>query len=206
MLKKELRMMRELTDEQRKLIDDYIVEQNGYKRIKALICQTLKYIPVEADMEDWVGVAHTALVKAACTYKEGSCNFATYAHLNIASKIKDTLSQYSRKKRGGDVITVSLDAPVCENLTIEDVVTDGINEISFDNIIDEFLSYFNNREQTVLRYLIDGYSRDEVYKFTGCNRNYIDALLKHKCQTPEIISIKNRIVEKKRGYRSYDEA
>ena len=121
-----------LTVEQQALIEGYL--SDNYVKVKKCIHIVLKRKISAHDMEDYIGIAHLALIKAARRFRpDRKMTFTSFANMNICSAIKTELTRENRDCRQFNKTAQSLEAPVKndDNLRIMDILV-GDGEINIE--------------------------------------------------------------------------
>lgn len=161
-----------LSRNQQILIEDYL--SDGYKRVKQCIFKVYKRKLSVTEMEDCIGVAHEALIKAAKNYRsDKGMKFSSFASLNIKSSLKTQFTYENRDKRFINKIAESLDKPIdgTETLFLIDILK-GINDVNIDTFeqsirILKYLQGISIKEKKVLYLLWNGYTKSEIKEKYG---------------------------------------
>lgn len=157
-----------MTDREQKIIDNM-----------SLVHYVLhKYFPLYIDNQDNIQNGYVGLIKAVDSFDESTGNtFSTYASRCIFNEIAMDLRR--RNKYAKDI---SLHAVLAEGnirddpLTIEDVLS---YEDDYTPLyIQEFVHCLDEREITVLRYLMDGKTQKYVSDQLGMTRSNICRIVK----------------------------
>lgn len=146
-IQKECQKANALNDEQRKLIENYL--DDGYRKAKVCIIRTVKQTPNEELFDEYMGIVHNGLVKAALRFSpEKGMKFESFATMTICNEIKTYLTRQNRKKRKCELPTVSLDECL-DGILIEETIQDNKAE-TFDfgeNMVEAVLSKMNRFEK-----------------------------------------------------------
>lgn len=168
-----------LTDEQRALIEKYL-KDNGWDKIKTCIRKTLRKNPSPQEMEDYLGVAHEALIKAAKRFrKDKSMQFSTFVFINVSSSIKTYLTHKRRKKRIINENIQSLNGVNDEGLCLGDILI-GDDDVALkeDARIKEYMRTLPVDAQRVLELRIKGYTDTDISYKLSLDGKYIKELSK----------------------------
>ena len=149
-----------LTAQQQELINDYLDTDKtmmipNYAPVKRAIRSVIRRHISPQEMEDYIGIAHLALMKAAaCFNPNQKMSFASFATLNICSAIKTELTRQNRQCRRGEKTTRSLEASIseCGELCLMELLI-GAADISFQEYdrIKCYLDTQSNEAKHVLR-------------------------------------------------------
>lgn len=157
-----------MTDREQKIIDNM-----------GLVHHVLhKYFPLYIDNQDNIQNGYVGLIKAVDSFDESTGNtFSTYASRCIFNEIAMDLRR--RNKYAKDI---SLHAVLAEGdtrddpLTIEDVLS---YEDDYTPLyIQEFVQCLDEREITILGYLMDGKTQKYVSDYLGMTRSNICRIVK----------------------------
>lgn len=148
-----------MNDAQRQLAEDNM----------KLVHHTLNkyYYSIRFD-EDVIQIATLALCNAAMTWQEGKSTFSTYACKCICNAVNNELRL---RRQRSNVITNSLDAPICEDKTLGDLLP--CEEDETRTIDYSFLELFNQDELYIYDLRTKGYSVDEIQQITRYNRRKV---------------------------------
>ena len=158
-----------LTAEQKALVEQYL--SDGYKRVKQCIRTTLRRKVSPQEMDDYIGIAHLALMKAAACFNPNKrMSFMSFANLNICSAIKTELTRQNRDGRLTDKRAQSLEAPIGENedMRIMDILScNGEITVREKRLIQQYLATLPEKAKTVLRLRINGLDYLTIRKKLG---------------------------------------
>ena len=110
-----------LTAEQKGLINNYLGTDDfsitaDYSKVKRAIRATIKRKLSPEEMEEYIGIADLALMKAAACFNPNKrMSFVSFANLNICSAVKTELTRQNRDCRQADKQAKSLEAPIGSN-------------------------------------------------------------------------------------------
>ena len=190
-----------LTSQQSQLIVDYLTKDNGWNRIKQCIKKTLRRDVTPNEMDDYIGIAHIALIKSAKNYNfDKGTKFSSFAYTNIANDIKSTLTQARRKKRYNNIITTSINTTIYDDFSIEDFFV-GDEDVKYDaalTVIKKKKKELNKFERNVLYCRMYGYSMDEIKKILHCSDAELKAVIDYKFKSTKIITIVSSLIESNR--------
>ena len=158
-----------LTAEQKALVEKYL--SDGYKRVKQCIRTTLRRKVSPQEMDDYIGIAHLALMKAAACFNPSKrMSFTSFANLNICSAVKTELTRQNRDCRILDKQVKSLDAPLGNNedTRIMDILV-GDREVTIRETqqIQQYLAMLPERAKAVLRLRLSGLDYLTIRKKMG---------------------------------------
>lgn len=168
-----------LTDEQRALIEKYL-KDNGWSQIKTCIRKTLRKNPSQQEMEDYLGVAHEALMKAAKRFRQDKrIQFSTFVYMNVSSSIKTYLTHKRRKKRMINENTQSLSGVNTEGVSLEDILI-GDEDVALkeEARIKEYMNTLPIDAQKVLKLRMAGYTVSDISYRLSLENKYIKELFK----------------------------
>lgn len=157
-----------MTDREQKIIDNmglvhYVIH---------------KYFPLYMDNQDVIQNGYVGLIKAVDSFDESSGNtFSTYAARCIFNEIAMDLRRQNKYAKDISLQTILANGDARDNpLTIEDILT---YEDDYTLIyIQEFVRCLDEREITVLRYLMDGKTQKYVSDQLGMTRSNICRIVK----------------------------
>ncbi len=157
-----------MTDREQKIIDNM-----------SLVHYILhKYFPLYIDNQDNIQNGYVGLIKAVDSFDESTGNtFSTYASRCIFNEIAMDLRR--RNKYAKDI---SLYAVLAEgntqddSLTIEDIL--AYEDDYTPMYVQEFIRCLDEREITVLRYLMDGKTQKYVSDHLGMTRSNVCRIVK----------------------------
>lgn len=178
-IQKECQKANALNDEQRKLIENYL--DDGYRKAKVCIIRTVKQTPNEELFDEYMGIVHNGLVKAALRFSpEKGMKFESFATMTICNEIKTYLTRQNRKKRKCELPTVSLDECLMndDGILIEETIQDNKAE-AFDfgeNMVEAVLSKMNRFEKRVTELFMNGYSTKEISQILRCTEKQISTI------------------------------
>lgn len=137
-----------------------------------------KYFPPYIDNQDNIQNGYVGLIKAVDSFDESTGNtFSTYAARCIFNEIAMDLKKQSKYAKD-----ISLNAVLADGNTRDDPLTiDDILMYKDDYTpmyIQEFVRCLDNREITVLRYLMDGKTQKYVSDQLGMTRSNICRIVK----------------------------
>lgn len=167
-----------LTDEQQKLVDDYM-KTNGEKFIHVLIYQNSNGRTSEDEKEELIGEAHLALMKAAKRFDNSKSSFSTYAACVIKSQLKSWYRDQNRLCRIINKMSISLDDTDENDMAYVDKIA---SKDSFDDISDSVQKYINtlNREgYAAVQLIMKGYTLKEIQNKWGYTAKQMSNLLDH---------------------------
>ena len=166
-----------LTKEQQRLIDDYL--SDNYKKVKQCIHITVRRPLSVEELEDYIEIAHLALVKAAKRYNANkNVKFSTFAGMNITSAIKTYMTHENRQCRKGNKNTKSYDEIDENGLSLKELLTDG-KEINIQeyNRINKYVATLSKDAKKVLFLLLQGQPLHKLRDKTGFDTRYLRELL-----------------------------
>ena len=157
-----------MTDREQKIIDNmglvhYVIH---------------KYFPLYMDNQDNIQNGYVGLIKAVDSFDESTGNtFSTYAARCIFNEIAINLRKQNKYAKDISLQTVLAKSDKrAEPLTIEDIL---IYEDDYTPMyIQEFVQCLDEREATVLKYLMDGKTQKYVSDRLGMTRSNICRIVK----------------------------
>ena len=157
-----------MTDREQKIIDNmglvhYVIH---------------KYFPLYIDNQDNIQNGYVGLIKAVDSFDESTGNtFATYAAKCIFNEIAINLRRQNKYAKDISLYTVLANGDTRDDpLTIEDIF---IYEDDYTPMyIQEFIRCLDERETTVLRYLMDGKTQKYVSDQLGMTRSNVCRIVK----------------------------
>ena len=179
-----------LTAEQQALIEGYL--SDNYVKVKKCIHIVLKRRVSVQDMEDYIGIAHLALIKAARRFRtDRKMTFTSFANMNICSAIKTELTRENRDCRQFNKTVQSLEAPVKndDSLRIMDILAgDGEINIEETHRIKQYLDTLPEDAKKVLALRCKGYDYIKIRDKMGYTTKQMKDVLM-KLQKPERVNI-----------------
>lgn len=179
-----------MTKEQNDLILNYIAD--NYNRARWCVTSVIKHNPNSQEWDDYLGIVHEALIKAARTYKlNKNMTFISYADMNIKCQIKTKITRDNRKKRKAVNGEVSLSDSLKseEGLTYEDLC--GAYDVGYDettDVVQNVLKKMNKFEREVTKLLMYDYTTKEICKKLRCHPNKINAVKEFTYKRIDILS------------------
>lgn len=137
-----------------------------------------KYFPLYMDNQDNIQNGYVGLIKAVDSFDESTGNtFSTYAARCIFNEIAINLRKQSKHAKDISLYMVlANDDAQDDPLTIEDIL---IYEDDYTPMyIQEFIQCLDEREITVLRYLMDGKTQKYVSDRLGMTRSNVCRIVK----------------------------
>ena len=179
-----------LTAEQQALVEGYL--SDNYAKAKKCIHIVLKRRVSSQNMEDYMGIAHLALIKAARRFRpDKRMTFTSFANMNICSAIKTELTRENRDCRQFNKTAQSLEAPVKndDNLRIMDIIV-GDSEINIEEThrIQQYLNTLPEDAKKVLSLRCEGYDYIKIRDNMGYTTKQMKDVLM-KIQKPERVNI-----------------
>ena len=179
-----------LTAEQKALVECYL--SDNYAKVKKCVYIVLKRRVSAQDLEDYIGIAHLALIKAARRFRpDKKMSFTSFANMNICSAIKTELTRENRECRQFNKTAQSLEAPVKDDgsLRIMDIlVGDGEVNIEENHRIQQYLNTLPEDAKKVLSLRLRGYDYIEIRDRMGYVTEQMKDVLM-KLQKPERLNI-----------------
>lgn len=154
----------EMNDEQRKLVED---------NITLVYSLVNKEYPTFVHDDDIIQSGILGLCKAAMKWDSSKGAFSTLAFYCIRNEIR--LELRSRQRR---VETVSLETPVEDNLTLEDMLEGGDDTDITELMVDAYVKTLTEDERTVLELKLEGYKRQQIINITGFDLNKVKSILR----------------------------
>lgn len=167
-----------LNEEQQQLIVDYL-EHNGWNSIKTCIHKIVKRNMTETEIDNYISVAHMALVKAAQRFSNNkNMKFSSFAIMNVQSSIKTYLTYENRKCRKGNKETRSYDEVDEDGLTLKDLLSDG-KEIDINDYskIQAYIQSLSKDAKKVLALMLQGYTSNQIKEKTGFSAKYLGQIM-----------------------------
>lgn len=137
-----------------------------------------KYFPLYMDNQDNIQNGYVGLIKAVDSFDESTGNtFSTYAARCIFNEIAMGLRRRNKYAKDISLQTVLAEGDEQdEPLTIEDIL---IYEDDYTSMyIQEFVQCLDEREATVLKYLMDGKTQAYISNQLGMTRSNICRIVK----------------------------
>lgn len=170
-----------LTIEQQALVEGYL--SDNYAKVKKCIHIVLKRRVSSQNMEDYIGIAHLALIKAARRFRTNrKMSFTSFANMNICSAIKTELTRENRDCRQFNKTAKSLDAPVNDDdntKILNTLIGDGEITIQESKRINQYLDTLPEDAKKVLALRLKGYDYIEIRNKMGYTTKQMkDVLMK----------------------------
>lgn len=165
--------MEKLNDEQRKLIEDnYNLIYYFYSR----------YFGSMLNNEEYNGIAHEALCRAALNYNSEKGKFGTCLYWQLKSAISRHFRESNRNKRKLNQSTISLETYIYElnGLKISDTISDfndTISDVIEKSYWDEILKKQSKKKQLIVKLKLLGYNQSEVAKIIGMTQQGVRSQL-----------------------------
>ena len=157
-----------MTDREQKIIDNM-----------SLVHYVLhKYFPLYIDNQDNIQNGYVGLIKAVDSFDESTGNtFSTYASRCIFNEILMDLRRQNKYAKDISLHAVLAEGDIRDDpLTIEDIL---MYEDDYTPMyIQEFIQCLDEREITVLRYLMDGKTQKYVSNRLGMTRSNVCRIVK----------------------------
>lgn len=157
-----------MTDREQKIIDNM-----------SLVHYVLhKYFPLYIDNQDNIQNGYVGLIKAVDSFDESTGNtFSTYASRCIFNEIAMDLRKQNKYAKDISLHAVLAEGDIRDDpLTIEDIL---MYEDDYTPMyIQEFIQCLDEREITVLRYLMDGKTQKYVSNRLGMTRSNVCRIVK----------------------------
>ena len=157
-----------MTDREQKIIDNM-----------GLVHYVLhKYFPLYIDNQDNIQNGYVGLIKAVDSFDESTGNtFSTYASRCIFNEILMDLRRQNKYAKDISLHAVLAEGDIRDDpLTIEDIL---MYEDDYTPMyIQEFIQCLDEREITVLRYLMDGKTQKYVSNRLGMTRSNVCRIVK----------------------------
>lgn len=157
-----------MTDREQKIIDNM-----------GLVHHVLhKYFPLCIDNQDNIQNGYVGLIKAVDSFDESTGNtFSTYATRCIFNEIAMDLRRRNKYAKDISLYAVLAEGDTRDDpLTIEDVLS--YEDDYTPMYIQEFVRCLDEREITILRYLMDGKTQKYVSDHLGMTRSNVCRIVK----------------------------
>lgn len=157
-----------MTDREQKIIDNM-----------GLVHYVLhKYFPLYIDNQDNIQNGYVGLIKAVDSFDESTGNtFSTYASRCIFNEIAIDLRRRNKYAKDISLHAVLAEGDIRDDpLTIEDVLS--YEDDYTPMYIQEFIQCLDEREITILRYLMDGKTQKYVSDRLGMTRSNVCLIVK----------------------------
>ena len=179
-----------LNKQQQQLIIEYLENDDGWNNIKACICKAVKRNVTPQEMDDYIGVANIALVKAAKRFNSNrNMKFSSFVIMNVQSSIKTYLTYENRECRKGNKEVRSYDEVDEDGVSLRELLSDGKEvEVGGHKNIDMYLNSLSQDARKVLALLLQGYKLSKLREKTGFSTQYLRQLLL-QLQNEERISL-----------------
>lgn len=172
-----------------------------YKENKNLIWSIyhkLKPNVTHMDRDDWFQVGSIGLIKAIKTYDaEKGFSFSTFAWRIVENEMLMELRKYTAKKRSNDLPDISINTPITETSTIEDVLQDmdNLEDMVINNEMKKEIAYslpelLTTREAKILASTLIGYSQSEIARQMSISQAQVSRIL-----NKTIIKVRNLLIQ-----------
>lgn len=186
-----------ITSEQNKMILEYL--KDNYNRARWCVISVIKHNPTQQEWDDYMGVIHEALIKAAKTYNyKKNMAFSSYADMNIRCQIKTNITKMNRKKRKAPDKEVSLNDLVYsdDGLTYQDIY--GKYDLEYDDSVDVvkiILNKMSKFERNVTEMLMYGYTVKEICEKLHCSSSKVNAVRECTYKRIDILSLVGQLIK-----------
>ncbi len=171
--------MKRLTEKQKYLITEYL--SDNYKRAIQCIHIVMRRKLAAHEIEDYIGIVHEALVKAAMGFRDDKgMKFSSFANMTIQSSLKSELTKENRLSRLINKLSVSFDMPVNNEseLYLKDVIP-GETDISIQEYtkIEQYFATLPDKAKKALLLRLKGYDWLDVEHELSCTSTEIKEII-----------------------------
>lgn len=155
----------EMNDKQRQLVEDNL------KLVRYIIN---KEFPRYRGDEDMFQIGSWGLCKAAMGWDESKGTFSTFAYRCVRNEINLEI-----RNRCKQVPTISLDTPIEENLTLEDMLGGGDDTDATEVSVDAFKKVLTSEELVIFNLKASGHKIKEIMDITGYTQGEVRSILRN---------------------------